>query len=146
MIPRIFRRRVSAECAAPPRPAPHRTPDPNGTRLDNRVRDRNTARATPRRWPRPIADHRFLRARPARPDGDRPEDTADPWPAPEFLDKKTLCIHNCVVLPDVTDDKGISRFLSQCTYRCVVLPDHELRKELLMSTAVSMHLQVCGAP
>ena len=81
-----------------PRPAPHHMPDPNGTRLDNRVRDRNTAR----RRPRPIADHRFLRARPAQPDDDWPEDTTDPWPAPEFLDKKTLCIYNCAVLPDTT--------------------------------------------
>ena len=32
MIPRILWRRVPVECAASPRPAPHRTPDPNGTR------------------------------------------------------------------------------------------------------------------
>ena len=83
-----------------------------------------------------------------RSDGDRPEDTADPWPAPEFFDKKTLCIYNCVVLPDTTTTSCTSTSsrlnaptgawcsltscteallkmvsLSQCTYRCVVLPD-----------------------
>ena len=100
MIPRILRRRVSAECAAPPRPSPHHMPDTGSARLDNRVRDRNTARATPRRWPRQVADHRFLRARPARPDGDRPEDTTDPWPSQESLDKKAQCTYRCVVLPD----------------------------------------------
>ena len=32
MIPRILRRRVSAECAAPPRPAPHHMPDTGSAR------------------------------------------------------------------------------------------------------------------
>ena len=105
-----------------------------------------------------------------RSDGDRPEDTADPWPAPEFFDKKTLCIYNCVVLPDTTttsctstssrlnaptgawcslttiDPNDAARaWTSQCTYRCVVLPDAE--KQLSVASRwVSMHLQVRGAP
>ena len=36
--------------------------------------------------------------------------------------------------------------LSQCTYRCVVLPDFALGKTGPFDWAVSMHLQVRGAP
>ena len=86
MISWILRRRVSAECAASPRPAPHHMPDTGSARPGTAdAPTHNTARAAPRHWPRPIADHRFLRARPARPDDDWPEDTADPWRAPESL-------------------------------------------------------------
>ena len=122
---------------APTVPAPHARYRWSPPR--HRGRDRNTARATPRRWPRPIADHRFLRARPARPDGDRPEDTADPWPAPEFLDKKTLCIYNCVMLPDTTATSCTSTSSGAwCSLSRKVLHHPEER--------VSMHLQVRGAP
>ena len=107
---------------APTGPAPHARYRQRPPR--HRGRAHNTARATPRHWPRPIADHRFLRARPARPDGDRPEDTADPWPAPEFFDKKTLCIYNCVVLPDTTATSCTSTSSRlNAPAGCVVLPD-----------------------
>ena len=36
--------------------------------------------------------------------------------------------------------------LSQCTYRCVVLPDIASIYEMVTIVAVSMHLQVRGAP
>jgi len=84
-----------------------------------------------------------------RPDGDRPEDTTDPWPSQESLDKKAQCTYRCVVLPDafgLVNSARIDMSLnaptgawcsltrlnalltsigaeSQCTYRCVVLPD-----------------------
>ena len=59
------------------------------------------------------------------------------------------CTYRCVVLPDCFSlGKGGWRFIpSQCTYRCVVLPD--LRTLSVMhevSSRVSMHLQVRGAP
>ena len=131
---------------APTGPAPHARYRQRPPR--HRGRAHNTARATPRRWPRPIADpYRSPGACPVRSDDDWPEDTADPWPAPEFFDK-TLCIYNCVVLPDTTATSctstssrlnaptgawcpptsrsarnAIRDLESQCTYRCVVLPD-----------------------
>ena len=36
--------------------------------------------------------------------------------------------------------------VSQCTYRCVVLPDHDVEYSGVGYYAVSMHLQVRGAP
>ena len=90
----------------------------------HRGRAHVTARAALRRWPRPIADpYRSPGARPARPDDDRPENTADPWPPQESLDKK-----------------------AQCTYRCVVLPDLRKGSTCTPLSSVSMHLQVRGAP
>ena len=58
------------------------------------------------------------------------------------------CTYRCVVLPD----EEIMRFFlrlfaeSQCTYRCVVLPDLTLGALHSVFGAVSMHLQVRGAP
>ena len=36
--------------------------------------------------------------------------------------------------------------MSQCTYRCVVPPDLEFAAIVAVTIAVSMHLQVRGAP
>ena len=60
---------------------------------------------------------------------------------------KSQCTYRCVVLPDALMT-ALSRAMppqSQCTYRCVVLPDG---KESVTGQgfAVSMHLQVRGAP
>jgi len=123
-------------------------PDTGSTRLDNRVRDRNTARATPRHWPQPIADpYRSPGACPVRSDDDWPEDTADPWPAPEFFDKKTLCIYNCVVLPDTTTTSCTStssRLNAPTGAWCSLTA--ELGQGAPRPQDVSMHLQVRGAP
>ena len=61
--------------------------------------------------------------------------------------QESQCTYRCVVLPDaslvltaVIDD------LSQCTYRCVVLPDIIIAAFAMTTMAVSMHLQVRGAP
>ena len=51
------------------------------------------------------------------------------------------------VLSDIVVIVGLMASLaSQCTYRCVVLPDREWPQLLDSSSAVSMHLQVRGAP
>ena len=57
------------------------------------------------------------------------------------------CTYRCVVLPDGQKDSSepYLRGLSQCTYRCVVLPDGVLGIAPVPA-AVSMHLQVRGAP
>ena len=55
------------------------------------------------------------------------------------------CTYRCVVLPDMKADLEQITNESQCTYRCVVLPDENMRGAIL-AFAVSMHLQVRGAP
>ena len=42
--------------------------------------------------------------------------------------------------------KGAIMLSSQCTYRCVVLPDFSVALMGKRGKAVSMHLQVRGAP
>ena len=59
----------------------------------------------------------------------------------------SLSTYRCVVLPDLL--VGIIAAIivaSQCTYRCVVLPDRPHVGRLPGGAAVSMHLQVRGAP
>ena len=84
------------------------------------------------------------------------------------------CTYRCVVLPDPRGGVGaggpdqhyvsmhltgawcsltiagmilVSMFVvSQCTYRCVVLPDTRSSSHETWGFAVSMHLQVRGAP
>ena len=89
MIPRILRRRVPVECAAPPRPAPHRTPDPDGTRPGTA-----DAPATPHGRPRgadpgplPISIDPSKPA-PRDPIDDQLEDTATPSPPQNPSGKK----------------------------------------------------------
>ena len=55
--------------------------------------------------------------------------------------------YRCVVLPDIGRFAFIpDRDVSQCTYRCVVLPDLTSCFFSISPSAVSMHLQVRGAP
>ena len=57
------------------------------------------------------------------------------------------CTYRCVVLPDTRSEVVWEAvFQSQCTYRCVVLPDLSLPSRSVWPCAVSMHLQVRGAP
>ena len=80
------------------------------------------------------------------------------------------CTYRCVVLPDkaratlrssrmrlnaptgawcsLTEESWLRRLpqWSQCTYRCVVLPDMSFVVVPIVTFAVSMHLQVRGAP
>ena len=58
------------------------------------------------------------------------------------------CTYRCVVLPDSRSSglESSSEGGSQCTYRCVVLPDASQAGTGFFSDAVSMHLQVRGAP
>ena len=73
---------------APTGPAPHARYRQHPPQHHGHV-PTTTSRATLRRRSRPVADpYRSLRTRPARPDDDRPVDTADPWPSQESLDKK----------------------------------------------------------
>ena len=60
---------------------------------------------------------------------------------------RSQCTYRCVVLPDARKE-DLKRKLqkSQCTYRCVVLPDCTITDVVNNSPAVSMHLQVRGAP
>ena len=130
MIPRIFWRRAPVECAAPPRPAPHRTPDPDGARPGTA-----DATATPRG--RPFG---------AAPDPSPiPIDLSEPAPRDPMMTvpkipripgrpknpstKKAQCTYRCVVPPDMKGKLFVLFIMvSQCTYRCVVLPDQN-RKE-----------------
>ena len=100
-----------------------------------------------------------------------PPTTLIPASAPPFPARKAQCTYKCMVFPDtpkkgqpiklmpsqcayrcvVLPDMGGAEFTvlaagSQCTCRCVVLPDTVTVTIKKSSEAVSMHLQVRGAP
>ena len=131
MISWILRRRVSAECAASPRPAPHHMPDTGSTR--------------------PSTTDTSLQQLHGRPFGAAPDpspipiDLSEPAPRDPMMTvpkipripgrpknpstKKAQCTYRCVVPPDVKGKLFVLFIMvSQCTYRCVVLPDQN-RKE-----------------
>ena len=120
MIPRILRRRVSAECAASPRPAPHHMPDTDGPHPDTA-----DATATPRGRPR----------------------GTDPDPSPITDSSEPAPRDQMATGPRISQISGRPKNPSktQCTYRCVVLPDAQMCA-LKWYIKVSMHLQVRGAP
>ena len=71
-----------------------------------------------------------------------------PTPLPRCTKRaKSQCTYRCVVLPDTAPRKDANMYTleSQCTYRCVVLPDY-MGGAIAIAVAVSMHLQVRGAP
>jgi len=150
MIPRILRRRVSAECAASLRPAPHHMPDTGSTR-PGPADAPTTPRGRPRGadpGPSPITDS-------SEPAPRNPMMTGPKIPQIPGRPKnpsKTQCTYRCVVLPDAFGLVNSARIdmslnaptgawcsltlviraekwavLSQCTYRCVVLPDPPTR-------------------
>ena len=125
MIPRILRRRVSAECAASPRPAPHHMPDTGSARPGTA-----DAPTTPRGRPRGAGL------------GPSPIPTDPPEPAPRGPMATGPKIPRIPGRPKNPSTKGLnsptgawcsltvhavgglmSMPMSQCTYRCVVLPD-----------------------